>query len=158
ARACSKRVARRAIVEQPTRCSRTCARANLLALGLIEQRACIVDALGGNIEEQAVARLTENVAPVESFLPQLGVAHCHADGPERSDDKESAISENREWNKYRVYGEIRRKLFPESSDRVSVPSIELFRSRRVPTRRAESGSGADAHRSNRSHRRAAERA
>src|SRR4029079_502037 len=101
ARACSKRVARRAIVEQPTRCSRTCARANLLALGLIEQRACIVDALGGNIEEQAVARLTENVAPVESFLPQLGVAHCHADGPERSDDKESAISENREWNKYR---------------------------------------------------------
>src|SRR3954471_4978636 len=49
------------------------ARPHLSAFLLVEQRPGIVDGLCGNVEDQAVARLAEDIAPVVARRPQLRV-------------------------------------------------------------------------------------
>ncbi len=57
--------------------------AERFALVLVEQRTRTVDGLGGDIEEQPVARVLEHVAPVVAVAPQLGVFPRQPDGQDQ---------------------------------------------------------------------------
>ena len=101
--------------------------ANLGPFFFVEQRACVVDRLGGNVEEQAIARLTEYVTPIVAGRPQLRVLEGESHGPDDRQCNEIVIREKRDRYQDGVHSEIRCELASERHDHRRVPLAQLLR-------------------------------
>ena len=76
----------------------------------------------GNVDQVAVARLAEDVAPIVAVGPQLRVLEREIDAPQHRDAEEVAIADDRRDDDYAVHEQVRRELLPEILDRRRFPA------------------------------------
>src|SRR5438105_4087431 len=98
---------------------------DLFALLFVEQRACVVDRLSGNIEEESVTALTKNVPPVVTRGPELRISECQEHCPHNGERDEVVIREEGDRNQDRIHREIRGELATERDYLARVPPCPL---------------------------------
>src|SRR6266566_3277435 len=106
--------------------SRASPGAYLGALFLVEQSARVVDRLGGDVEDQAVSRLTEHIAPVVTGGPQLRVLEREGDCPDDGEGDEVVIGEKRDRNEDGIDRQVWRKFAAERHYHWRVPLAQLL--------------------------------